>query len=684
MPNIMRADFRAIKSSDFQRVQQIFKEREDARIYHQSSIDRGLRAWRYYFALSGYQWPEKELAVLKDEDRLPYQYDVISPKINTMAGAIITDMQEPNWVPIEGEKTTTTEAVIDCFSSDKELTNWDPVMVQCVLGGLIHESWIQMIETTEYNPSGNIGLEYIRDGSLITDSYWKSNSDKQLKKAWKSQYFTAEGLAHKYDKMSDKIRQAIEQEKKGVDGAPTDAVEQRQKFAGKVGAEYEVIEEMWLEIIKTKRLVGRKEGEFKRIPFPVTDNREYLELFAEQNGIDWETVDAEPYNDIVYHATAICPSLDPHIILNDEKPRIQVKRLPIFLFTTKRHDGKNKGLVESIMDLQTTLNKRVNLESELIDKANGGMTILNEDLFDGDTIKEAELQKNLNNPKKSMFARFTPGVPTREEITPKQYPSQIMTQIELMLNTLLPITSGVSDAWSSESSQGESGVLYERKVQMNKIGTLIMDKAVKQLINNLGEAYYYQWQITYAKLPREITKRGGKEKIILNESLPDGSIKNSVEYTPRCRVIVTENLQSSTQQLRKRTMATEMLPQINPETNQLTFQKFLGMLVKNVDGLSDEEKDEFEETLKLEEAVAMTSNINLISQNIAATSGARVANEQSQMMLAKMGNEPGAGQVQEQITPPGEQVQDVVTPPPIQQPQEAAAATSPDTEEVTI
>ena len=149
---------------------------------------------------------------------------------------------------------------------------------------------------------------------------------------------------------------AIEQQKGGTEELGTNASDQRNEFEGKVGDEYEVIECLWLEIIKTERLMGRKMGALRTIPFPVTEDRELLQKFARENDIDWETVTPEPYEDIVSHKTAICPSLDPTLILHDKKTRVQVKGLPIFHFTTKRHDGKDKGLAESIIDIQQTIN----------------------------------------------------------------------------------------------------------------------------------------------------------------------------------------------------------------------------------------------------------------------------------------------------------------------------------------
>ena len=93
---------------------------------------------------------------------------------------------------------------------------------------------------------------------------------------------------------------------------------------------------------------------------------------------------------------------------------------------------------------------------------------------------------------------------------------------------------------------------------MNKIATLVYDEAVKQLMNNIGEAYFLQWQITYGDVERTINLMGGKESVTLNEQLDtEGSVRNYVPYTPRCQVIVKENPNSPTKRTLDRQLASE-------------------------------------------------------------------------------------------------------------------------------
>ena len=655
VPAIMKGDYRTVKSSDHEKVSQIYNARQKAVRAQEEDYKRGLKAWKYYFALPGDQWSEEDRAVMADERRYPFQFDILSPKINTMAGALIMDMPDTDWIPYEGWKTTGTEAIKSTYYSDKEVTNWDFALIHLIKAGLVHSGWVEMVETKKYHPLGNIGLEYVR--RFIPSPYWKSNNDRDLKEGYKQCYFTPDALAFKYKAKSDLIRNAIANQKGGTEELSTNASDQRNNFEGKVGDEYEVIETLWLEIIKTERLVGRKRDALLTIPFPVSDDQELLQKFARENDIEWDTVNPEPYDDIVSHKTAICPSLDPNMILHDKKTRVQVRGLPIFHFTTIRHDGKDKGLAESIIDIQQTINKRVSLETNLIEKANGGSDIYNENLFT-DEKKRRDFVQNKNKTGRTFFADLDGVKNISEQVGSAQFPSQPMTQIELMFDKLLPVVSQVSDAWSAQSSSGEAGILFERKVQMNKIGTLVLDKSLRQLLNNLGEAYFYQWQITYGDHQREVATKGGKETTVLNEQLEDGSIRNDVKYTPRCKVIVSENVRSATRQIRDRTMSTELLKNLNPETNPLTYQNTIGIFINSLD-YKEDEMEVMKADVQLEKMAAKTNIVARIAQNTAAVSGAALQDKQAQGALEQMGAQQPKAQPAEQVTAPEEQIRQV-------------------------
>ena len=661
--NIMKSSYATIKSSDFERVKQIYNERNASKRAMQSDYDRGLRMWKIYMAFPGDQWSNEKLALLTADRRYAYQYNIVRPKIDTMAGALLTDMPDPDWTPVEGQPTTGTEAIKDTYYTDKEVCNWRHSLIQALQGALIHNSWLEMIEDTKHHPLGNIGLVCQRPGSFVPSSYWKTNSDRDLQKGWKSRYFTPEQMAFKYEKSSDAIKAAISDLRlHGSEELPSmeQAAEDRRNFAGKVGNEYEVIEEMWLETIKTERLFGRKVGELVTIPFPVSikEPGPKFDEFVMINEIELETISPHPFQDIICHKTAIAPSLDPSLILYDKKTRVQVRGLPMYHLTTRRHEGRDMGLVETIMDLQTTFNERMSLDNEILNKVNGGMTIWNSELTRDPKVRD-RIKKNHNRPGHNEFLNIDDVKQVSHKVEPPNYPSHLMSQIELIYNQLLPVISGVSDAWSAESSPGQSGILFEREVQMNKIGTLLQDEQVKQLINNIGEGYLYQWPITYGDSEREIKGKGKNEKTILNQKMEDGSIRNAVAYTPRMRVIVNEKINTPTKNSATRQMITEFRSTIDPQVSPITYQNSNKMFFETLDSITDEKKEEYLADIELEKMAAKTGILAQTASNTATASGAVLQDKQAQMQLKSMGTPPPQSPPAEQVTAPTEQVNQI-------------------------
>jgi hypothetical protein len=585
----MRADYRLIRSSDAEKVIQIDRECKDSIAAQQEDFDREYECWDAYFAINGGQWAKKDLAKLREQDRHPWTFDVIGNKTDTLAGSLIAELPDCNWIPVEGEKTSGSDSVTESYYSDKELANSEDHLIKIFRDGLVHVGVGQLVETQKYEKPV-IGLERVLPGRFVPSRYWLTDNDRDMMESYKIAYYTADGIAYKWDKKHDAVMDALRRlQQRGRQATPQNAEERRRAFDGSIGDEYKVIEYHWLERLKTKRLLGLKvDPETMHpswVPFPVIKDRSKLEQFAAANAVDWETVFEDDYEDIIHHVSTICPDLDKTILLEDGKSKIQVKGLPFFFFTVTRYGGKNKGIVQSLLDIQRTINSRESMVTELVSKAGGGSTLVDKGIFE-DPKQEESFRKNANKPGHMEMVDFSglKGNPVYP-VVQSTYPSEVLNQIARMYDQVLPLVSRVSDSMSAITDSGKSGVLFEKEYQVNRIGNLLMDKGIKQFLNNWGEAYFYQWQVTYAGEMRQITARDGR-RLYLNEPVPmaDGmiGIRNAVEYTPRCRVIISDTKNSPTSQMRYRNIWTEALGKINPELNpeqyMFVFTRFMETL----------------------------------------------------------------------------------------------------------
>lgn len=655
-------------SNNSEKSMRVIRDCENAIRSQQNDFQRGARSWDVYKAIDGSQYTDKKRQVFKEEGRHPWQFDFASAKVDTLAGTIIAELPDPDWTPIIGQNNTAVEALKESYFIDKELFNYPFAMLEIIRDGCIHCGWGQIEESKKYHPAGNIAITRVRPGYFIPDPYWLTDDDRDLVKAFKIGYYDAEKMKQIWKKKSDEIDRAIFEIKNGRRQEPPDDLYERQiRYESSVGDEYRVIEEHRLEIINTVKLIGlRKNAEFfsaklSWIPFPLTENRELLQRYAEVNDIDWTTVQEVPFEKRIHRVTTVT-DLDPDIILEDGESRIQCNGLPFLHFTTSRANGHDKGIAESISDLQMMFNERMSHVHELIGKASGGSEIWNEELF-RDAKSRQRFVKNGNKPGHKEFAPLDDVKRIKEEVGHIDVNPAIFQQVSVIYNELLPIISRVSDTMSAVSNSEDTGILFEKKYQMNRVANILFDKFAKQLINNMGECYYYQWQQTYGDIERIIKARNGKE-IVLNKQTDIGII-NSVANIPRCRVIVTENYNSATYQMYQRAKIQDIIKNI-PPNDYLRLNAALKVYFGNLN-LKDEDKAMFDIISEMNDMKAqlqfMTEMLGLKAQM--ANSQTMIA--QAEQLIGRMNQMAGiAGNSQmqqqpvpQQITGPEEQTQQI-------------------------
>jgi hypothetical protein len=622
-----------------------------------NDFNRGARAWDVYKAIDGSQYTPEKRKVFQEEDRHPWQFDFASAKVDTLAGTIVSELPDPEWSPVNGQKNTVTEAIRECYYIDKELFNFPFVMLQTIRDGCVHGGWCEIGESKKYHPAGNVSLTHIRSGYLIPDPYWLSYDDREMMRAKKIGYFSAESMKRIWKKKSEQIDKAIWEFKKGLrKQIPENPEEKQRLLEGNVGDEWKVVESHYIDIVQKTRLIGMQTGantltsQLVWIPFPATDDRDYLESFAKANDIDWESVQEVPFEERI-HKVETFTELADDILLEDGKSRVQCNGLPFFHYSTNRVDGHDKGVAETIADLQMMFNERMSHVHELIAKASGGAEIWNEDIF-RDAKQKQRFAKMKNKPGHTEFAALDDVKNIKEDVGHIDVNPAIFQQVSVIYNEMLPLISRVSDSMSAIGASEDTGVLFEKKYQMNRIANVMFDKFAKQFVNNIGEGYFYQWQNTYADVEREIKTRRGESKVLNQKATRNGMpvIVNSVANAPRCRVIVNENTQSSTFQMRQRTLIRDIIKSIPPD-DYLRMDAVLGSYFDSID-LPEKDKAMMEMVTEMN---SMKAKMRFMTE--LSTMKANMAN--SEMMVAQTENmmkqmqapQPQQQQVPEQFTP---------------------------------
>jgi len=609
MPNIVKNYETTASMGEAEIAQKIFNEFNNALETQKRNLDRSYRNWRIYHAVDEGQAEESLLQDLHAEGRHYEQFNIASPKVDVLAGALSSEKFDLDLKPIEGKKNSLTEACNISYSMDRDLCHYDKALGDCIKGGLVVGSDIKQKMSSRHDPKTNICFEIVQPGFLIRDPYWITDDDRDCEKAWEVFHLPAWKIAQYPNAKGALIEQALKlYQKHGGEYDEYDTDFYSQMNLGFKGHLYRVIEYHYIEHYQTTRLIGEILGSKRYIPFPITRDEAVLEAYMIKNNIDPMTLEVTPYDDRIHKLMTISPELLSGKLL-DGKARIsatQPKRLPYYHFTVDRTFGVDKGIIDDIYDLQRALNRREMKLSDLIDSADGGGGVYSEDVWNTPE-KKAELKRNATNPRYRTFADGDEIAKGKlvERLNQQVSNPAIIDQITRFWDVVDRISKVPAAMEAMTQSSSESGILFDRKLQVARMGILTLVDRVKELRKNIFEGYYEQWQVVdaYNMMEREFTSLDGKVSTVLNQRVmnPDDGriyVQNRPSMIPRSAVIITESPSSPTKLMQRRALYSELFDravQTAPEASFIFFKE----LMKTMD-LDEDAQDELRKFSMLE------------------------------------------------------------------------------------
>ncbi|MCP3683509.1 MAG: hypothetical protein GY861_12550 [bacterium] len=618
-PFVSRMPRNEVKSSDFELIRKIRQEYSNAWEANRWEFYSMVNAWRMCFGAENEQWEaETRQWKLEQEQRIA-QYNMIKQKIATFTGMIIADEYDFAFNPVNGVKTTGIEAMENAYYCDKEICNYDYHYGLMIEDGVIHLGIMEVQVTNEFDPLGSICFKRALPMRWVIDPYWKTDDDRDCMKAWKQGHMTIQQMENTFPKLPSSPRleaEKLREEKLGMDFTEPDLYEYDYPFPRFKNA-YHIIEAHWVEEIHKKRIIARNSnGDW--IPFPVTNDNEELAMFAQMNGVEnFQEGQAKivPYTDKIHYSATISPELWPYDLLENGKPEVQIKGLPIIQFTTNRDiAGRNQGKVQALIDPQKDLNYAQSKKWELLANQLGGGLVYNKSALPDETTQE-DFEKNHNDPSESWGVDGDPKN-FATHLTDAQISPELTRQVEQTFEFMDRIP-GVSAAASGETQgASEPASLYAMKLKVNKIGTLTIDRRVKHVRERMAEAYFNQAQVSYAGNERRFTSKDGKKMAILNEELPGGMVKNQVEDMPRISISITESENNLSKQLRDRADIASILESMPPEFTEAMAISYTELF--KTTSISEEKKAQITEALTLEIVKARMASIAQITNTEAS------------------------------------------------------------------
>jgi hypothetical protein len=585
MPNFLRSSYSDIFSSESEQVKKITDEFQRAFEADQRNRDRSYENWKAYFAVDGGQWKDIVRERLNQNNRHAAQYNIIGPKVDALTGSLIQESFDLDWKPIEGVRNSLTEAVKTSYYADSEIGNFEKAVEAVIRDGLIYEGNIKLVMNSKHNPLRNIDFVRGIPGYLVKDPYWISDDDDDLMKSWEVFHLHPEEIVQKFNVSSQRLDEMIRILKQSGNSYEQFSRDPNQLVQENlVGSLIRVIEYHWMEVRNTSRLIGQKVDSERWMPFPITEDKQALQKYMETNQIDPMSLIESPYEDRIHHVTTIAPEAVEHNFLEDGISKIQCGRLPYISFTSNRAFGQNKGIVDDLMDIQSTINKRESKLTDMISTAQGGGKLVNKNLFDG-PVERQRFREKANDPS---YVEFVEGEELSKEraihyINSNQYPSQIINQLERMWDIVDRVSKVPAALEAISENSNESGVLFERKIAVARVNTITIMNRIRDFRKKMAECYFNQFQVAYNGPEREFTTIDGKRNVVLNRRVfnpKDGKIyvENRPDQVPRCHVIATESKSAPNKMIRDRAIFSELYnlsTQTNPEYASFFFELML-------------------------------------------------------------------------------------------------------------
>ena len=664
-------------STDSALVNWVYNEFQKAVDYFSTELERENISWKMYSGQEHGQWNPEAYSKLVKEGRHANQYNLIKNKVESLAGYFLNNLYDVDFVPVDGRYSDLTQLLKKLFYSDRELMSWNNSYLKFVIDYLIHCGTEEMIISTRYSPFGNIGFERVMPGHLIVDPTWVTDCGWDLKIVWKVAYLDAQQIKQRYSVDEDVIDAQINlinmtgQQYIGGDFEVGNIP--NKDLNTSYGTKWRVIEQH--EIRREKKeieVVMDQDGTVHEVPDIDNDaKREWAIL----NQIDFSAGVMSRKIDVNnYYRTSTCRELLPTVVLEEVKPIIQIGRLPFFRKSSARINGRDSGLVEVLMDVQQTINKRESLIDAMIANSASGAKMIDPSIVGNDVEALKELKLNYNNPSYTGLSKpgeIASGRKHVEEFPRTQFPQDMINELNRMWEVADRISKSPA-AWDARNEGSNiNGVLFARMSKQAEVNSTVQMMGLESHWHDKGEAYMLLSKLLYAGIYREFKDAGAKEdnnptiKVNDTQNTQDGKqvTLNDISKLPRHKVIVSQSPQGVNNRETDRELNSELLrviPGQNPVSRALAVRNVMKTLPT-----STQERKEFEAAASIEFELAMSSATAQVSQFKAqqAQAEAQVAQMQNpQPQQAPQGQ--GQGQPRQQGKPQQGQLQQ-----PDQQPQ---------------
>lgn len=632
---------------------------QSALSFHSVDRKREQKATSFFTGLDKGQW-SSELNKLIDSGELNMdrsQFNLIMKKVNGFVGSITNNPYDISYAPIDGGDLQSSEIMKGLIVGEREKTGWNDVINLALRYGIIHNAYTRFKITKKYSIFGNIGMDFIKSSHVLTDPNWTTDSLEDCDWLITSTYLTPLQAIDRYPEKASLIKKRVidmavaqyagtpENMKISLDVTMDEVYNNMCRF---IEFHHMVSEKV------TRRVAFDENGNSVEIPTPPQEfseseaGEEWLSAWYAANGVEPESIIEIEDSIRQYYVTTICPALSTTEVFEDDLSPIQCGRLPYYNFTFLRHDGRNIGFVDILMDPQMNFNKRMNLINEILGKSAKDALLFDPLAFGQDGRKIDRVKKNINKP--GFVEATAPGFLQAGGQAFAQVPKAPYPQLEIyetdkyqqMIDTITPQT--VTADGRNESSK-ETGILFEKKrSQIYETTSFVFDQ-ISTRYREIAESFFFIARDHKSNMYSTVTVNKGSENediVEINKKEMDetGEVStiNDVSQIPFQAVSILKSTKGSTMRSVARSSIIDILGNMPLDAQNMRME--LGMMYfDKSDEFSPDDLDRIKGAIGLDKQLVNSTTYFQVKQAQSQTQ--QLDAQTQQMLMQQQGAAPG-------------------------------------------
>jgi len=624
------------------------------------------RNFQYYSAL---QTPDvikniwlKELCELGVD---PKNYNLIQMYVDGHAGNLSNYITSPRFVTHESEYDEQISNLQEIYYEDANLFGYEKslnesIQNSCIISGVEE---IKIVRSRKY-PLGRIKFESIFPSLILFDPAVRGNDiARESKIAFKEFYMSPKEASMYFPNRVDDIKASIE----------THPDYENQVVGEKTQLREQLIWNNKMQLLEVYVI----EPTFAHVEYD-NENKMFIPQTGFKIGSDQDKVSKMKWatsKDIsisplvsttkIIEDTLFVKTFIPQIgvMLENRKDERQLRdaegktHLPFYCHSFMTAAGVRSGVPDQAIHAQDDINLRELTKSKMLHKTPQGKWVIHESLHGGDPAKKSKINQELSDPTTTLdvpaevppalassMVNFVSPTPLNPEIIRDE------NQKILLLDKLLKMPPAVQGAYGKS---GESALLHSRKVlEANIMLKSVIDRFNDYQMNKYQDYKQLAFQVyggdTDAQKQANLNRTflTTEKKIIINKLTgvnEDGSVEvenNFSDIDPDKVIVTAEKKNAYMRQLRRETDFT-ILQGLQPtETNMGSRAILEGDLLKNVESISNEDKELIDQmvdlTVSLSKSQLVLKNYEVEQQIKTLVGQSRAVEQQQQLQESQL------------------------------------------------